>query len=451
MKLKDIFKLETKTIAPQSDVHYHLYSLPSFDDNQTREEVKGQDIMSNKLVVPNRCILFNKLNVRFKRVWRINNQDENKLASTEFLPLIVNEQLVDFNFAYFLLVSDSLTNYLCGQNSNTSGSHKRIDPNVLLNMDITLPTRSEQERTGKLLTEIDEKIALNREINRNLEAMARQLYDYWFVQFDFPDKNGKPYKSSGGKMVWNEKLKREIPADWDVKELGELVVTNRGISYSTKTISGEGVPMINLASFNVDGSYKPSGLKVYSGEYSEEKILCPFDLVMCNTQQTAIDYSKDIIGKAFLVPYIFDTNVVSSHHVTTIRPIINELKPYLSCLMNTLYFHRYAAGCCSGTNIMGLNMSGLMKYRMEIPPKNILTKFYDLILNVEQRKGLLIRDTDFLIRQRDELLPLLMNGQVSVIQPEVNCDLEAAKNCIVSFRLVVIKTLSIHVVFNKIY
>lgn len=133
--------------------------------------------MSNKLVVPNRCILFNKLNVRFKRVWRINNQDENKLASTEFLPLIVNEQLVDFNFAYFLLVSDSLTNYLCGQNSNTSGSHKRIDPNVLLNMDITLPTRSEQERTGKLLTEIDEKIALNREINRNLPLAVLQIPD----------------------------------------------------------------------------------------------------------------------------------------------------------------------------------------------------------------------------------------------------------------------------------
>ena len=253
--------------------------------------------------------------------------------------------------------------------------------------------------------------------------MARQLYDYWFVQFDFPNEDGRPYKSSGGKMIWNEKLKRDIPADWDVKELGELVVTNRGISYSTKTISGEGVPMINLASFNVDGSYKPSGLKVYSGEYSEEKILCPFDLVMCNTQQTAIDYSKDIIGKAFLVPYIFDTDVVSSHHVTTIRPKMDELKPYLYCLMNTSYFHRYAAGCCSGTNIMGLNMSGLMKYRMEIPPKTILTKFYNLILNIEQRKGFLIRDTDLLIRQRDELLPLLMNGQVSIMPSEVNCDL----------------------------
>ena len=140
----------------------------------------------------------------------------------------------------------------------------------------------------------------------------------------------------------------------------------------------------------------------------------------------AVDQNEDgkfDLGKAFLVPYIFDTDVVSSHHVTTIRPKMDELKPYLYCLMNTSYFHRYAAGCCSGTNIMGLNMSGLMKYRMEIPPKTILTKFYNLILNIEQRKGFLIRDTDLLIRQRDELLPLLMNGQVSIMPSEVNCDL----------------------------
>jgi type I restriction enzyme S subunit len=117
-------------------------------------------------------LLFNKLNVRFKRVWKIDDQDDNKLASTEFLPLVVNEQLVDFNFAYFLLISDSLTDYLCGQNSNTSGSHKRIDPNVLLNMDIILPNRSEQERIGSFLSEIDDKIALNREINRNLPPEA---------------------------------------------------------------------------------------------------------------------------------------------------------------------------------------------------------------------------------------------------------------------------------------
>ena len=172
MKLKDIFTLVTKSVTPQPDVHYHLYSLPSFDENQTREEVKGIDIMSNKLVVPNKCILFNKLNVRFKRVWMIDNQDSNKLASTEFLPLVVKEDKVDFKFAYYLLISDIVTNYLSGQNSNTSGSHKRINSEVLLDININLPSRAEQERIGKLLYELDAKIALNRELNRNLPLSA---------------------------------------------------------------------------------------------------------------------------------------------------------------------------------------------------------------------------------------------------------------------------------------
>ena len=172
MKLKDIFTLVTKSITPQPDVHYHLFSLPAFDENQTREEVLGQDIMSNKLIVPNKCILFNKLNVRFKRVWKIDNQDINKLASTEFLPLVVREDKVDFKFAYYLLLSDAVTNYLSGQNANTSGSHKRINADVLLDINVKLPSRYEQERIGKLLSDIDAKIVLNREINRNLSLAA---------------------------------------------------------------------------------------------------------------------------------------------------------------------------------------------------------------------------------------------------------------------------------------
>lgn len=132
----------------------------------------GSEIMSNKYAVPNKCILFNKLNVRFKRIWRIDNEDDNKVASTEFLPLVVDEKIVDFQYAYYVLVSDTVTNYLCGQNANTSGSHKRISPDVLFDMDISLPSRSEQERIGRFLNDIDSKIALNREINRNLALSA---------------------------------------------------------------------------------------------------------------------------------------------------------------------------------------------------------------------------------------------------------------------------------------
>ena len=173
MKLKDIFTLYTKSVTPIADTDYHLYSLPAFDSYKTREEVIGSKIHSNKYSVPNKCILFNKLNVRFKRVWVINNDDTNKLASTEFLPLVVDESKVDFQYAYYLLVSDFVTDFLCEQHSNTSQSHKRIDADLLFSIEAELPPIEMQKQIGQFLNSIDSKIALNREINRNLPTPAR--------------------------------------------------------------------------------------------------------------------------------------------------------------------------------------------------------------------------------------------------------------------------------------
>ena len=266
--------------------------------------------------------------------------------------------------------------------------------------------------------------------------MAKQLYDYWFVQFDFPDENGKPYKSSGGKMVWNEKLKREIPESWSVSYWGELVRANRGISYNTQSISGGGVPMINLASFNINGTYKHSGLKTYNGTYTEDKVLHALDLVMCNTQQTAIDFSKDIIAKAFLIPDIFEGEIVSSHHITTLQTDQEELKPYLSYLTNTYHFHKYAAGCCSGTNIMGLNYDGLKQYPMEVPDLNTLKAFMSIVYDVERRKGKLLLETEQLMSLRDEILPMLLNGQVSV-----NYHLYAIEVAFCKFKVLIHRTM----------
>ena len=305
----------------------------------------------------------------------------------------------------------------------TSGLKNLQLDNALNSIEIPDFPKTMQDSIVETLSKIETKIALNREINRNLEAMARQLYDYWFVQFDFPDENGRPYKSSGGKMVWNDKLKREIPQGWEISLLETLISTNRGISYNTASISGNGIPMLNLATFNIDGTFKEKGLKTYSGSYSKDKVLQPMDLVMCNTQQTAIDFDKDIIGKAFLVPFCFEGDVVSSHHVTTIETKNKHLKPYLCYLSRTVHFHRYAAGCTTGTNITGLNFTGLGKYAMELPPESVLKKFADFIENIERRKSIIMLEISNLLTQRDELLPLLMNGQVSVMPPEVNCDL----------------------------
>ena len=174
MKIKDIVTLVSKSKTPQAGVIYNLYSLPSFDEGKTFEVLDGVDIQSNKYEVPDKCILFNKLNVRFKRVWRIDNQDENKIASTEFLPLVIHEDVVDFQCCYYLLVSDKITNYLCGQNTNTSGSHKRIDPDNFLNIEINLPKMSIQKQIGMTLSALDRKIELNKQINDNLRASRAQ-------------------------------------------------------------------------------------------------------------------------------------------------------------------------------------------------------------------------------------------------------------------------------------
>ena len=113
----------------------------------------------------------------------------------------------------------------------------------------------------------DKKIALNREINRNLEAMARQLYDYWFVQFDFPDENGKPYKSSGGKMVWNEKLKREIPEGWYVTPLFDATNVQYGFPFATEFFTDEktNIPVVRIRDI-LDGT-----ISVYSLEKADDK------------------------------------------------------------------------------------------------------------------------------------------------------------------------------------
>lgn len=275
--------------------------------------------------------------------------------------------------------------------------------------------KDKQKKIAAVLSALDDKIALNRRMNAKLEQMAKRFYDHWFVQFDFPNADGKPYKASGGKMVYSDVLKREIPAGWEVKKIGELFTTNRGVSYSTKTITGDvGIPMINLASFSPDGSYKIDGIKLYTGEYTQEKVLKPFDLVMCNTQQTAIDFSKDIIGKALLVPDIFEGDITSSHHVNTLKVQNEKLKFYLYRLFNTDYFHAYISHYASGTNIMGLDFAGVENYSAVIPSEEVLSKFADFTLDIEKKKSEIIRENKKLIVLRDRLLPLLMNGQVEV-------------------------------------
>ena len=121
------------------------------------------------------------------------------------------------DFLYYKLNSINFAPYITGS------AQPKLNKENLLNIEIYIPSRGYQDKIAKVLTLLDNKIQINNQINQELEVMAKTLYDYWFVQFDFPDQNGKPYKSSGGKMVYNTELKREIPEEWGVEKLDSLL------------------------------------------------------------------------------------------------------------------------------------------------------------------------------------------------------------------------------------
>ena len=401
MKIKDIVTFVSKSITPQKGVTYNLYSLPSFDEGKTFEVLDGADIQSNKYDVPNKCILFNKLNVRFKRVWRIDSHDENKIASTEFLPLVVDEDVVDFQYCYYLLISDKITNYLCGQNTNTSGSHKRIDHDNFLNIEIKLPKMSIQRQVGKTLSALDRKIVLNKQINDNLETMAKQLYDYWFVQFDFPNEEGKPYKSSGGAMVWNENLKCEIPQGWVVEKMGKCTNVLLGGTPDTNDNSlwGNGYNWLNsgeVAEFPILKSEKnitPKGLE------KSATVLAPkgsVTLSITRHLRPSILCIDACINQSVVA--ILENDKVSKEYI---YPLLNRDIPRLMSLR-------------TGAQQPHINKETVEAINVVLPPANIMGAYINIAESIYNAIFNNAKEVEELTKQRDELLPLLMNGQASV-------------------------------------
>ena len=406
MKLKDIVTFVSKSVVPQNGTTYNLYSLPSFDENKSAEVLDGAEIQSNKYDVPNKCILFNKLNVRFKRVWRINNSDSNKIASTEFLPLVVNEDVVDYQYCYYLLISDEITNYLCGQNSNTSGSHKRIYPQNFLNIDIHLPKMPIQKTIGKTLSDIDSKIELNKRINDNLEAMARQLYDYWFVQFDFPNKEGKPYKSSGGAMVYNERLKREVPIGWEVENLIDFAEIKNGATPSTADEANYGGDIVWITPKDLSDQQSKF---VYQGErnITEQGFdSCSTSILPTNS---VLMSSRAPIGLVSIAKHEVCTNQGFKSFIP--KSISDSIYLYYYIKHNIKQIEQLG----TGTTFKEVSRDDLCKFPiLTIGAKDIYVQWIELQNGIADKQLALTKEIAALTKQRDELLPLLMNGQASV-------------------------------------
>ena len=323
------------------------------------------------------------MNVRFKRVWRINSKEEHLISSTEFLPLVPNEELVDYNYLYFILTSDYLTNYFDNQNSNTSGSHKRIDVDAFFDIYVDLPSLDIQKKIGEIIS-INDLISINTRINAELEAIAKQLYDYWFVQFDFPDKNGKPYKSSGGKMVWNEKLKREIPKGWEAKEISSILdsvkptprlTTDEYLQKGTYAIIDQTSDIYYAGFTNRDDAVSYQYPAVVFGDHS------------CSVKYVNFPYARGADG----------TQVMLS----------NNERVSVEYLYYAVKFIKLNKGYARHFSFVKDSLIIMPSHTIALNFKSIVERLFVQLTN--NRKEIV-----FLTNLRDSLLPMLMNGQISI-------------------------------------
>jgi type I restriction enzyme S subunit len=260
---------------------------------------------------------------------------------------------------------------------------------------------------------IDNAICIKANINRNLEAMAKQLYDYWFVQFDFPDENGRPYKSSGGKMVWNEKLNCEIPDGWNAQKLSELANTySGGTPQSTKSeyYNGGDIPWINSGELNEPIITKAANYITRIGlEESSAKLYPANTILVALYGATA--------GKIGLLTF----EACSNQAVCGVMPHNKHLCQYIRFYLTNLYDHFVSIS--SGSARDNISQNTIKETIVIVPPHQVLSLFNGQVSVMVEKVVQGKIEIDNLVKQRDELLPLLMNGQVSVTQPAVNCDL----------------------------
>jgi len=300
-----------------------------------------------------------------------------------------------------------------------------LPKSVFEEIEIIVPLQPTQTAIAKVLSSLDDKIELNNKINKELENLAKTIYEYWFVQFDFPNEKGKPYKSSGGKMIYNETLKNNIPKGWEVNKLECLTSFKRGISYKSVEINGEnGMPMINLGSIDITRNYRTGQLKYYSGKYNKEDIVKKGDMLIACTDLTR---NCDIIGSPIIVPEEFDEYLFSMD-LAKIN-IFNETSDmFIYESLRTDTYHNYIKYFASGTNVLHLNLNGISWYEIAIPPEKIQKQFSEILQPLKKIQSLIINDNRNLMELRDFLLPLLMNGQVTVKDIENKKDIISFKN-----------------------
>ena len=316
------------------------------------------------------------------------------IQSQDIAKIDCNESLLDKDFAFYLISSACVKKQLSAAAQQTKIRH--TSPDKIKECTVWIPSLDVQKRIGRILTGIDNKIAINRQINDNLEAMAKQLYNYWFVQFDFPNEEGKPYKSSGGVMAWNEKLKREIPQGWSNGVLSDVANITMGQSPDG-------------SSYNEDGE----GIIFYQGS-TDFGLRFP-DIRQYTTSPSRYANKGDIL-MSVRAPVgalnIANNDCCIGRGLSALSSKIGSMT-HLYYLMNDFRL-KFEGMNSAGTTFGSITKDELFSLPVIIPTKSVISEFEQVCEPIFDKQMIIGEEINALTKQRDDLLPLLMNGQASV-------------------------------------
>ena len=301
----------------------------------------------------------------------------------------------DLTYLYYVLKSLNLNSKQIGSSQPLITQSMLKDMVVDIEIDI-----EKQKKIANSISIIDQKIQINNQINQELEAMAKTLYNYWFVQFDFPDQNGKPYKSSGGKMVYHPELKREIPEGWGVDSLWNIANFYNGLAmqkYRPDTNEDDYLPVIKIREMMNDFSKDTEKARL---DIPTEAVVERGDILFSwSATLEVIIWGKE---RGALNQHIF--KVTSDTYPKSF--IYFELKSYLKVFKAIAELRKTTMG--------HITQDHLKQAKIVVPPIEIISKLDAKLQPIMLKQQILENQNQELTQLRDWLLPMLMNGQVKV-------------------------------------
>jgi len=359
-------------------------SLMRFEkDEEERYGIKYGDLIMCEGGEPGRCA-----------IWR--DELPNMKIQKALHRIRPNTELVDVEYLYYWFLLSGRNDLLRRHFTETTIKH--LPGETLKQLVIDLPDMKTQKGISSVLRVIDKKITVNEHINDNLEQQAKLIYDYWFTQFDFPDENGKPYCSSGGKMVWNEQLKRNIPENWNVVPLLKLVSWESNSQPPKSEFVYE--PKEGYVRFIQNRDYDSDTHITYIPRTKNLSIVDRFDILM------------DKYGDAGAVRYgIEGAFNVALGKICVHNPNYRE---YIRSFLGSDGIYKFLHNSCMASTRASLSEANLAILNIVVPNEKIILDYENFLHKI--RVSILKNkdETVELINLRDWLLPMLMNGQATI-------------------------------------